>query len=140
LVVEQALDELVSAVERYPIEHPTRVDRMPVFGGAVGADRVEVLEAEPQRIDDGVTPGAARIGPVRFEGLPYRRVFGELERRHIELVRYGRGWAAQKLIQHPDAALDRRRPVWWGGGHQKARLREQAHAGSVRGGDAHECV
>src|SRR5690606_10092673 len=68
IILDQALNELLRGLVGHAVEDTAHVHLLSVLAGAVRADRVEALEAEPQRIDDRVAAGAARIRAVGFEG------------------------------------------------------------------------
>jgi hypothetical protein len=108
--------------------------------GAPGADRVEVLERESQRIHLRVARGAGWILPVILEPRPDRLAFSlrslVAERRHVWRRRRRR--SAEDVFEQPLAAQDRRGAVGIGRDGQEAGMAEQPAALRVAERDAAE--
>ena len=93
---------------------------------APGADGVEILQREAERIHQLVAAGAGRAGAVR--SIRSRSVFGaasvlRLERRHVGERRRRR--RAEQVLENPLAAQHRRRAIGVRGHHQDRALAEQ---------------
>src|SRR5262249_12605773 len=100
------------------------------------ADRVEVLEREPRRIDDAVAARAGRIGTMRLDllaqrlGLHGARLVALLERRHVWRRRNGR--RVEKRAEDVLPAVHRRCSGGDRGERQDAALAEQSETIRIR--------
>ena len=120
-----------------------RVDRIaerPAVLHAPRANRVEVLEREPDGIHDAVTRRTRRAGAMLFERLSSgARLLGLLfvvQRRHV--VGRRRRRHADDVLEHPLAAQHRRRAMRVRGGQQDGALAQQAAPRVVGQRDAAE--
>src|SRR5208282_3577991 len=100
---------------------------------------VEVLQSEPDRIDDAVAAGAGRIRTVRFGALAEIQagiLHGVLliQWRHIH--RRGRWGLAEDILEDPFPAPDRTGAVRHGGDGEHAREGHDAATIAVAEGDA----
>ena len=109
----------------------------PGLARAPGADGVEVLEREADRIHHLVAAGADRVRPMLRHLLAHRArllsFLGLLQRRHVGRRRRRR--RAEDVVEDPLAAHDRRRPLGVRRDRQNAALPEQPFPRLV--GDRH---
>ena len=117
-----------------------RVDRRPFVSRAPGADRVEILERQSQRIHQLVAARARRACPVLLEALAdrmrLRRRALLFERRYVGRRRGRR--RAEQVVENPLAADDGRGPAGVRRDKQNRALAEQTFARVVGHGDATE--
>ena len=85
----------------------------PSSARAIPADRVVVLEREPERIHHVVTRGTHRVAAVLLDALAHRaRLLALHDRRQVGHVRRRRRRrVVEEVLEQPLAAHDRRRPV-----------------------------
>ncbi len=131
LVTEQGF-ELLDALEGAAAgEGAGGVDGGVAVVRAPGADGVEVFEAEAERVELGVTAGAAGVGAVLFEALAecaLEGAFGLVVFEGGNVGGRGRRRGAEDLFEDVFAAFDGGSAAGVGGEGEDAGLSEQAAA------------
>src|SRR4029079_13743158 len=111
--------EAAGVRERLAVDLAARIDGLACIVGAVRADAVEVLQAEPDRIEEAVAGGALPVGPALAQPLAQRLRARGVGREDGIGVGRGRihGLAKEDFADELSAAgRARRRPVR-GAGH-----------------------
>src|SRR6267378_1932992 len=127
---EQQCLEFCRAVERFAGLQLARCVYVKItFPLAPGADSIEILETEADRIHSGMTGGAVGIGAMLLHSMSKRSgqsLFAFFEFRNIR--RGGRRRSAQNIFEHPFASLHGRSARWVGSDRQDAGLSQQTTA------------